>query len=712
MNSHSASLDGDDLERIRSTTQSLCDRVQRLAGQHGAINVTWSPADRAPGALGYRLTQGGIELDRNLVQGWSDQNPAGQVQALVEGLRFRTAAAAVFSPPAYLWAEGVDLHVRSEQERGLGSDYVVAFTAAHRILESHRLDRRLLALLPEATDALTGWVLSELGSHPAFDTYPRAALVMGRPHLPPDLVQPSIDEFLEESGLDEATDLTRVLTEYVSLDDDNIDTMIDLAHELVFLAFPDAIGLGWGEEVMSTDVWPFQVEIPADDHRCDGPDGQPGGQPWEHLQAYLAEAFSEFEGHAGLDYGDALLIDLNGDGIDGPHVAGWARGDDISVECVRIGLNPAGQHRLLDHGWQAYENSPDSVHQQFPTAHASHLAEQIVGILKDLNETSPTDSLTLYGRGHAADVSERYWSHPPVSDPLPGDPSERDPSVGDPSPGHSRPVWPTDHRNLVDLVREALDVATGGECVEYEPGRYEIEPAGVEAMVIVDERAFPLIRFEHMVSDVPDHRRTDVIEFVNALAGRASTAGAHWWLGDHTLWQVATISAAKYDRDIFLDHLQMFINVAIDRTPEVRARFGPPATDSDGVSEEAATDVNIKMAPGRERPNPYDVEARATQAAADFVRAVYEIRKNITLVPARHLARWLRRDFHELDGDTELPDDVEAAADALEALASAVLNGVTPDDYDGSNVDYLEEVTRLFSDVAGRLQRITPEPRS
>lgn len=73
---------------------------------------------------------------------------------------------------------------------------------------------------------------------------------------------------------------------------------------------------------------------------------------------------------------------------------------------------------------------------------------------------------------------------------------------------------------------------------------------------------------------VPAELRPESIEFANALHGRTSTMGAHWWVGDEFLWQQAVLWAGKFDEEIFLDHLSTFINIARDRTPEIRSRLG------------------------------------------------------------------------------------------------------------------------------------------
>jgi hypothetical protein len=138
-------------------------------------------------------------------------------------------------------------------------------------------------------------------------------------------------------------------------------------------------------------------------------------------------------------------------------------------------------------------------------------------------------------------------------------------------------VTPADHRELGALVKETL-AACVGNVDEYAAGRFRFVHGGFEVAVLATERAFPAVRVEHQVMAVPETRRTEVMEFANALHARSSTMGAHWWLGDQCLWQVVALWSWTFDRRIFADQLGVFLEIAADRTPEIRARFADPTT--------------------------------------------------------------------------------------------------------------------------------------
>ncbi len=105
----------------------------------------------------------------------------------------------------------------------------------------------------------------------------------------------------------------------------------------------------------------------------------------------------------------------------------------------------------------------------------------------------------------------------------------------------------------------------------------------------------------------------------------------------------------------------------------------------------------------------WEATTLATEAGAAFLRAVWELRKDITVIPPRMLADYLRRNPEELRGDGELPDHIEAAADAFEGLPRAAIDWETPDDYDGSLETFLSDAERVFKSVATRLLRLAHE---
>lgn len=144
----------------------------------------------------------------------------------------------------------------------------------------------------------------------------------------------------------------------------------------------------------------------------------------------------------------------------------------------------------------------------------------------------------------------------------------------DPHPQSARVARPADHEELAALVRGTLGDLTWGEAEEYAPGRFGIEAKGLKFAVLATESVFPAIRFDHRVLEVAEDSRSQAIDFANALHDRSSTLGAHWWLGDDYIWQGGVLLAAKFDEEIFLDHLWRFVEVAADRTPEIWSRFG------------------------------------------------------------------------------------------------------------------------------------------
>lgn len=85
-------------------------------------------------------------------------------------------------------------------------------------------------------------------------------------------------------------------------------------------------------------------------------------------------------------------------------------------------------------------------------------------------------------------------------------------------------------------------------------------------MVLATQAAFPAVRFHHRVFDADESVRDELIHFANALHGRSSAFGSHWWLGCRSFWQVCEYWAGKFDQEVFNDQLQGFIKVAYDRT--------------------------------------------------------------------------------------------------------------------------------------------------
>lgn len=254
-------------EALLETAGTLVAELLDSAGVAGGVTVEWFYyGARIETAAPYWVDRGrrSIGLNRSIVEEWIGWGPwpakltRQQVEARVAGLALRAAAALLFAPPSDLWRDAVDRHVRSEHEKGRDGSYSPAFKAASAILEGHRLDRQVLALVPDAGELLAELVRFDLEVHPASETYPRAPIVIGRPHLPDDLVQSAFDEFIKEFGVDEAAELGSLLNTYVTLSSDDIDEMVEQTSKLVFYAFPEAMGLGRldDEDGLTTDAPP------------------------------------------------------------------------------------------------------------------------------------------------------------------------------------------------------------------------------------------------------------------------------------------------------------------------------------------------------------------------------------------------------------------------------------------------------------------------
>lgn len=251
------------LEKAGTLVAELLDS----AGVAGGVTVEWFYyGARIETAAPYWVDRGrkSIGLNRSIVEQWIGwwlwpaELTRQQVEARLAGLALRAAAAFLFAPPSDLWREAVDRHLRSEHAKGCNGSYWRAFMAASAILEGHRLDRQVLVLVPDAGDVLAELVRFDLEEHPAIDTYPRTAIVIGRPHLPDDLVQPAFAELIKEFGVDEASELGYLLNIYVTLSSDDIDEMVEQTSKLVFHAFPEAMGLGRidDEDGPTTDALP------------------------------------------------------------------------------------------------------------------------------------------------------------------------------------------------------------------------------------------------------------------------------------------------------------------------------------------------------------------------------------------------------------------------------------------------------------------------
>lgn len=541
-------------ERATRLVTEVCD----AAGFEAAVSIEWVSA--TPLSL-YRVIQKPptISLSRDAVDGWFQTLPEAQAEARFAGLTLRATSALLAGPPEPEWTEAINDHVRSEMAQGLDATYQQAFDAAAAILESHRLDQRVLDLAPDAGDRLAELVRHDLEAHPTFDVYPRAAIVIGRPNLPTDLAQPAFDEFVEEFGVDEADELLTTLHAYVTLPPDAVDAMLDATAHLVFQAFPEAVGLSHGDPTGS-DVWPLQGSFPEN-----------SGVTWPEIEAFVGATLSKFAGAAGLDFGDALLLGLTGDPLSGSRLGAWSASDAISLDLTLTDFSDESIRDLIGRGWEQFGNAPESFHKSVATGDAPKVAAEFVWILQALAGLQTPDGLEIWGRGPAeVEAQNAGWE------------------LGAPAPDgfESLVAYPDTWEDLALLVVVSLAALPESHPEEYEPGRFLLDVDGLEIAVLATEREFPAVRIHHKVLDVPEHLRDALIEFANSLHGRSSTIGSHWWLGGESFWQVCEFWAAKFDQEIFADQLQTFINVARDRTPEIRARFSPEVTDSPPTEDE------------------------------------------------------------------------------------------------------------------------------
>jgi hypothetical protein len=394
-------MDDDRWKALRVSAVTLVDQVLAATGATTGATVEWfrGTADGSLATL-YRVDPGRktVGLDQDVVSRWFRELPEQDAAGRFAGLALRAAAAIVFAPPAYAWHEAAERHVRSEQEQGLDETYGLAFTAAHQILEHHRLDHRVLELMPDAGGRLAVLIESDLEAHPAFDTYPRAAIVMGRPNLPDELAQPAFDEFVDRFGVDEAEELRDILGEYVAVQPDAIEEMVDLTARLVFQAFPEAMGLAWGDGpdggVESSEIWPLQRTLPST--RSVG---------WDELGQFVAATLNRFTGEAGLDYGDALLIGVGDAPSTGRRVGAWARPAAVELDVTHTGFDDDRVATLLARGWEQFKNAPDSFFKS-ATDHPDLVAAEVIWILRRLFDLPSTGGLTLWGRGPAVSAAE------------------------------------------------------------------------------------------------------------------------------------------------------------------------------------------------------------------------------------------------------------------------------------------------------------------
>lgn len=394
-------MDDARMEALRGEATQLIEDLRLAVGVPGSAGVGWIHGSARPHSVAsFRVDQaaGNVELNQRIVQTWFETLPASRAEARFAALALRAGASLLFSPEAYAWSEATEVHLRSRQDRGLDSTYTGAFWAANAILEGHRLDQRVIQFMPDAEELLAELVTYDLDAHPVFDVYPRGAIVIGRPSLAGELAQPAFDDFVDTFGIDEAERLTATLAEYVALTPNAVDAMVEATAQLVFLAFPDAMGLTFGDSADS-DIWPVQGAV-----------GASTGAEWVDLEELIAAALSGFSGEAGLDYGDALLIGLGGDPLAGRRFGAWSHSGGIVLDLVQTDLNWTDIKTLVAHGWEQFENSPGSFHKT-STAQPQQIASECVWIIRDLLGRPGVEGLVIWGRGAAEQaVHDLEWT--------------------------------------------------------------------------------------------------------------------------------------------------------------------------------------------------------------------------------------------------------------------------------------------------------------
>ena len=387
-------------ETLRGQAADLVARVRSEAGAPHGESVEWgriaAGTDTSPSYWVDQQTRT-VWLNRDTVSAWFEESAKIHASARFEALALRAGAALIFAPPAYDWHEAAGIHLRWERDQGLDEDYPNAFRVANDILESQRLDQRLLELLPDRGATMAELVTFDLAAYPTFETYSRAAIILGRPHLPADCAQPAFDEFVETFGIEEADDLRELLNYYVALDQNSVLEMVEATAKLVYQAFPEALGL---VRTDGEDELPLIRNLP-DNMATD----------WGELEHFVASTLALFTGKAGLDFGDALIIGLRGAGVIGPHIAAWAQSPDITLDLCSLDLRQGAIEALLGRGWEPYDNAPESFHKSVPAAHADQTASELIWVLRELSTPNTVAGIALRGRGPAEDVAKELgWT--------------------------------------------------------------------------------------------------------------------------------------------------------------------------------------------------------------------------------------------------------------------------------------------------------------
>jgi len=366
----------DEWEYLGNRAAQLVVRVSEAAGRDRPSTLEWFDPSEDDGAAVYDIDHSAdaIRFNRVVAQEWSETLPDPQVAVRFEGVVLRAASDYLYGPPEAGWRRVATRHLRAETET-LGDTYASAFHAAHRILEGHRLDEAMLELVPDYVDQLAAMVQLDLEAHPTFDIYPRAALLVSRPGIPGDLLRPAYGEFLQEFGPVAWRELSDLVSSYVRLASNDVDTMVALAHALVEMAFPEAVGLTYSD---GEDSWELTAYVTAEND-------------WADVRAVIEAAIAQSSGHAGMDFGDALTLTLREE-PDFARIGVWASGDQVHLDLIN--------YTSTVEGWEEYENAPGSDFTDVETSQAQQAALEIVAVASSDND-SPEGYL-LRARGPAA----------------------------------------------------------------------------------------------------------------------------------------------------------------------------------------------------------------------------------------------------------------------------------------------------------------------
>lgn len=332
-----------------------------------------------------------IAFNRAMIRAWGSDPAAPSVEQRMAGLSARAAGDYLLQPDPGIWSDVEDAHFGDVADT-TESGYIDAFRAARRILEAQRIDSKILEVL-HASEELEALVELDLEQIPTFDVYPRAAVLMGRVGLPYELAAPALREFREEFGPTAWDELGWLISDYRKLDSDDFEEMVQLIESLVEVAFPEAVGLSYDD---GEDSWELSAQILEGE-----------GATWDGLARFISNAIAKSRGHAGMNFGDALMIGPAGGLPVGERVAVWAQGDQVMLDAVSEDL-PRVIGTLVDE--TSWDTHPIHIDKMVPIKDATAAASELVDILKSAGEVSPV-GYCFRARGPAARDASEYFAH-------------------------------------------------------------------------------------------------------------------------------------------------------------------------------------------------------------------------------------------------------------------------------------------------------------